>query len=122
MEFLPVIAYLLLVLLVPVWRLLRRPRFPGACLAAIEISFISLFLIFYEPYRISTGDFPNTLAALELFFWLIVLIPIQLVLLGFTFAQRKEKEDDRHDSDRFGLTEFHESFLGRSNAEKLKEP
>ena len=113
-----IIIYQLLTLLTSLWRLLRRPRFPGACMAAIGISLICLSQFFYDPFR-SPGEFPDTLGALALWFWLIPLTSIQLVLLGFVLVPGKEKVDERQESDRFGLPVFNESFLGRSDTDKL---
>ena len=115
-----VVVYLLVTLLIASWRLLRLPRYPGACLGVIGIS---LFLTVYERYLMmapSVGDFDfsNEFAA---FFGLVFLIPIQLVLLVFAVARHQEQDADSQSSTRFRLITFRESFLGRSKAEKSKE-
>ena len=114
---LTLVVYLLLVPLVPVWRLFHRPRHPGACLGMIGISLICLVLIYYEPFRPPTY-FPLR----ELLLSLLILLPIQLVLFVLAVTPQKEEQEGRQDSDRMSLTSSREFVLRTSNADKLKEP
>lgn len=112
------VVYLLLVPLIPVWRLLHRPRHPGACLGMVGISGICLVLIYYEPFRP-----PSYFSWIGVLIWLLVLLlPTQLVLFVFAVTTQKEEQESRQNSDKMNLTSIREFVLRTSNADKLKEP
>ena len=82
--------YLCLVTPIAAFRLLHRPRFPKACLAAIGPSFC---LPLYEAYLLLKPS-GTILDLIEIWFWLVVSIPIQLVLLTLAFIPSKEQVND----------------------------
>ena len=110
--------YLAFVLPIASFRLLHRPRFPAACFGAIGIC---LLLPLYESYLFLKPS-GTILDLIEVWFWLAASIPTLLILLILSFLPGKAQVEDHQDSDRFGGMSFRETFLGRSNGEKSKEP
>lgn len=116
--------YLAVGLLIPLWRLWSRPRFPSACVGAIAMTFIVLVVLaYYERYRLAT-DIPSSMDPIgdglgifcDLIARLGVLISIQFVLLLFAVAPPRQNENCPESSDRFRLTVIRGSFLGKSDS------
>ena len=87
--FIPMI-HLCLATPIAAFRLLHRPRFPKACVGVIALSIVTAI---YEAYLLLSPD-GTILDLIVTWFWLIVSIPIQLVLLTLAFVPIKAQTED----------------------------